>query len=154
MARRRTTKVLFSDDLLYLRIGDLAPIVPWTRRREHVLTHDGAAAIDVELETREDDAVLTLIHERTSTQVLLRSKLIRGAGRHWYFVGSDGSLGSKLFWLPGEQGSGLGRWDTRLALGLKPRSMYMSRTRDDDRPCCAPCRRSRTSSADQSSVDA
>jgi hypothetical protein len=59
--------------------------------------------------------------------VLLRSKVISGA-RHWYFVGNDGSLGVKLFWLPGDHADDLGRWDTRVALGLKPRSMYLGGT--------------------------
>jgi hypothetical protein len=114
MMPRRT----FSDDLLSLRIGDLGRIEPFSHRRSHVLTHDSEAALDVELQVGEDQAVLTLIHEGTQTDVRLVSK-IYGMGRHWYFTGSDGSLGIKLFWLPGQ------RWDTRLALGLKPRSMYL-----------------------------
>jgi hypothetical protein len=118
MMPRRT----FSDDLLSLRIGDLGRIEPFSRRRSHVLTHDSEAALDVELQVGEDEAVLTLIHEGTQTRVRLVSK-VYGMGRHWYFTGSDGSLGLKLFWLLGQ------RWDTRLALGLKPRSMYLGGTK-------------------------
>jgi hypothetical protein len=119
---RRRSRVLFSDDLLSLRIGNLGRIPPCSRRRCHVLTRDDSAAVDVTVDAREEEAELTLIYECTQTRVRLVSKVILGA-RHWYFLGSDGSRGVKLFWLPGV------RWDTRTALGLKPRSMYIGATK-------------------------
>jgi hypothetical protein len=119
MARRR----LLSDHLISLFIGDLGRIRPHSRRSGVVLTRDYAAAVMYEIDARDQDADLTLTYENTRTRVLLRARRIT-YGRRWYFVGTRGDLGTRLYYLPGI------KWDTRRSAGIVPKSVYL---RGDER---------------------
>jgi hypothetical protein len=135
--------MLFADDLLKFSIGILGHIRPNDTRKGTLFTRDDDA-VQYELNTCANPPYVTLAYggtrnsvELTSQRTVPHNRPVSEATRHrrpsfwgndespprgrkWFFVGSKGDRGSKLYWVPRVG------FDTRRSIAMEYRVHHIS----------------------------